>query len=174
MKRINGFTLIEMMVVLAILGIVMSIAVPSYLDLIDKQRLKEATESFYSTLQSARSLAKTRSEKIYIDVDTSSSNWCLGVNTAAACNCTNTTACTTAKIQASDFNKISIKTGGTLDGQYYDPVRGVLDPNGGSSAPSITLVSARGKEATINISTTGEVSHCSPAGATHIGDYATC
>lgn len=170
MKK-NGFTLIELMIAIAILGIVISIAVPAFNEIIDRQKLKDGTEQIYSAIQSARTLAKSRSEKIHIDVNTSSSDWCIGINAGASgCDCTNSTSCNINRITKADFNTLSIKSGNTISGQYFDPVRSVLGGSGGS----ITVVSKLGKEATVNLSVTGDVSHCSAAGSTYIGDYPKC
>jgi type IV fimbrial biogenesis protein FimT len=45
LKKNQGITLIEVLVVIAILGILASIAVPSYQDMIERNRLKQAVES---------------------------------------------------------------------------------------------------------------------------------
>lgn len=54
----SGFTLIEMIIVIAVLGIVLAIAVPSFQEMISGYKIKSAA----STLQSA--LLLTRSEAI--------------------------------------------------------------------------------------------------------------
>jgi len=46
-----GFTLLETMIVVAIIGIVSALAVPSYQDMIERNRLKQAVEGLKSDLQ---------------------------------------------------------------------------------------------------------------------------
>lgn len=59
MKRISGFTLIEVMIVVAIVAILASIAYPSYTDYVRRSRITEATNEL-STL-------RVRLEQFYQD-----------------------------------------------------------------------------------------------------------
>ena len=57
-KTHNGFTLIELMVVIAIAAIIMTIAVPSFAQLVGQQRVKAAANDFKSAVALARSEAR--------------------------------------------------------------------------------------------------------------------
>ena len=59
-KTHNGFTLIELMVVIAIAAIIMTIAVPSFAQLVGQQRVKAAANDFKSSVALARSEARKR------------------------------------------------------------------------------------------------------------------
>ncbi|PAU66313.1 type II secretion system protein GspH [Pseudomonas sp. PIC25] len=65
-KTSSGFTLVELMVIVAILGIFASIAVPSFTDLVRRNRLQSASEEFYGLLQYARTEAVSRGRSITV------------------------------------------------------------------------------------------------------------
>lgn len=50
-QKSQGFSLVEAMIVIAIMGILVAIAVPSYQDTIERNRLKQAIEAIKSDLQ---------------------------------------------------------------------------------------------------------------------------
>ena len=59
-NRDGGFTLIEMMIAVAIIGIGSAIAVPSYLQWNARSQLRQATSELQSNLVQARMVAKNR------------------------------------------------------------------------------------------------------------------
>lgn len=65
-RRIRGFTLIELMIAIAILGVLVASAAPSLIGLVRDQRLKNAAFDMFATLTYARSEALKRNGNINI------------------------------------------------------------------------------------------------------------
>ena len=54
MKKNSGFTLMEMMIVIAIIGITAAIAIPNVISYLPKHRLNGGARDVYSAMQYAR------------------------------------------------------------------------------------------------------------------------
>ncbi|MGV2404912.1 UNVERIFIED_CONTAM: GspH/FimT family pseudopilin, partial [Pseudomonas aeruginosa] len=78
MSRSAGFSLIELMMVLVLVAIFSSIAVPSFNALIERNRIQTASEDLYSLLQYARSEAVNRHANVSIRA-TQNNDWAKGL-----------------------------------------------------------------------------------------------
>ncbi|MDZ7833272.1 MAG: GspH/FimT family protein [Desulfobacterales bacterium] len=67
MGKKYGFTLIELMVAIAIIAILSSIAVPNYISYRNNQQVTRAARQVYSTLQSAKMTAIKDNATVFID-----------------------------------------------------------------------------------------------------------
>lgn len=63
-RRQRGFTLIELLVTLAVAAVLVSMAIPSFSQIIDSVKLTSATNVFVSNLQLARSEAIKRNSRV--------------------------------------------------------------------------------------------------------------
>jgi type IV fimbrial biogenesis protein FimT len=73
--RATGFTLLELMVTLAVLGILLGIAVPSFQSSLTNSRLTTAANDLVGALQAARSEAIKRNATHQFCVDTTTRAW---------------------------------------------------------------------------------------------------
>jgi type IV fimbrial biogenesis protein FimT len=144
-RRQSGFTLVELMVTLAVLVILAMLAIPSYSDFYVKSRLRGATDDVVSLLNASR-INSTKLQR-QINVSINSSSWCAGAvvedgpvagsgaamalaNTPCACNCSATTdTClvdsSEARVCSSAYSGVTV-TSVTNDIKYTSSA-----PNGG-------------------------------------------
>lgn len=78
----RGFTLIELMIAIAILGIALGIALPSYRDFVAASRVRTATFDLMAMLTLARSEAIKRNGNVALELD--ASGWSVVVVAAPA------------------------------------------------------------------------------------------
>ena len=81
MKKESGFTLGELMVTLAIVGIVMAFAIPSMQTFVKNERLTTQINTLVSHLAYARSLAVTRRQQVILCASDNTTS-CSGINWA--------------------------------------------------------------------------------------------
>ena len=77
--RSSGFTLVEMMIVIGVLGILMAIALPNFSQWIASERVRGAANDLYSGLMMARSEAMKRNVQVDVTrTSGSSTDWSAG------------------------------------------------------------------------------------------------
>ncbi len=170
----QGFTLIEAMIVIAIVAIVLSLAVPSFNDFFEKNRLKRAAEEVYGLVTKARAEGVIRSADMSIDVDTG--EWCVGY-AVGACDCTAAscvvpvagTDVTQVVSGAVNFSGVTITESFTGTSTTFDSVKGT------AGTGRISLSSASGNwDLDVVVSGGGRVILCAPDTSKTTMGYSEC
>ena len=187
----SGFTLVELMVALAVLSILAILAVPSFTDLRQRSALKGAADQVSSFWGNARFEALRRDSFVKVGIKTTSGGlFCIGANTTAdaaddsACDCFTAGSCNVGAYPAvqSDWNKVrltsTLPTLGDTDTDndgvaVIDPKRGTLTER--TDAGGISLRSPPGSmdyRLNVVIDGNGRAYQCEPSTApSHIPDY---
>lgn len=178
MKQARGFTLIELMVVVAVLGVLAAIAMPNMRDFIDRQRLVTQAREIANVMQLARSEAIAHSgagdaaaKSIAVTVSPTAP-WFVGLeNGTVSCDPSNTTTVNDCKINQGGEAVAHTVTNKQCSGcTMVSPtaqqvlvfnLRGLVT---GGTDQQITLQSPLGKQLSITVSRLGRISVCTPNG----------
>ena len=76
--RMQGFTLVELMIVVLVLAIMLGLAAPAFRDIVFAQRVKSASFDVFSSLVMARSEAITRNTTVTVAAVSGNTNWAGG------------------------------------------------------------------------------------------------
>lgn len=166
-SRERGFTLIELMVVVALVAIVLSLAAPSFTGTLARKRLEGVATELSTDIQYARSEAAQRNAAVGIVFGTNCYTVYL-VGTAAA------TGCAALGTGGSSLKDVTV-TGGTTvaftpttSGAFiaFDPVRGMAtDAAAGTTDLSgvVALANSAGNwQIQARVTRVGRVKLCSP------------
>jgi type IV fimbrial biogenesis protein FimT len=157
---LRGFTLIELMVTIAILAITLGLAVPSFQEFVARNRLAAATNELVSALALARSEAVKRAARVTVASADWTAGWQVFVDTGTVGDAADDTV---LRVQQSTSNAAPSVT---PDDNFADYISylpsGVSQGNGGASNGSFEVCKA-GVSRVISISTTGRVSTTSGA-----------
>ncbi len=119
----RGFTLIELIVTVVVLAIFASIAVPSYSEWIERERLSRAVSDMNNLIQFARTETLKTDSNIYV-VYTVGDSWCSAVQTtSAALNCGSNI--TDRHITYTNYSNVEMVSPAASSYFYFDKVRGV-------------------------------------------------
>lgn len=173
---IAGFTLIELMAAVAVIGVLAALAVPSFQGMLERNRLKQAVEGLKSDMQFARTEAIKRSTDIKISRTAGNAGaWCYGLSatppTTAACDCNQSTVtvaddCEIKSVLGTAYNATNLLI---TDTKAFDFRRGTIVGIGYNVNFTTANYSAR-----VVISTVGRVRVCTPAGMTGLPEYPDC
>ena len=182
----RGFTLIELMVVLAILLVLALIAMPSFSDFFERNRVRGAATEVIAVIDNARAEAVKNDLDVNIAMIGSGTAWCVGANAATiptpgnppdvavACNCTDTAQCQVSGMRlAMDVGAFpDVAVGDVPDPLVFDSTLGAIVPLGGRV---VTLTSPKGKyDVTIEVNGLGQARMCTPTGKPEMSGIKPC
>jgi len=167
----TGFTLLELLVTLALVGLLLGLAVPAMGRFLDTARLSSATEAISQELQQARNHALTHQQNVYFSLSVAAHRWCYGWSERSSCDCgagdSERTACRTGSDSeqrihrrlSTDFPSVKLETTrqAALRTVHFSPLRGT------ASADTFVLHNDAGKLHVI-VSPLGRVRACSTDG----------
>ena len=187
----RGLTLIELMVVVALVATLAALAAPSFKRLIDMQRLRSISAALVTDLQLARAEAASRNERVFVRFDkTGGSLTCyvLLSGDTTKCNCKNqpgVNVCAvgareirTVQVERSQGIKVEVSDPQTIDTIGFEPATGrllavILDVPQPATVPFLVdsmLADVGGLRVALEV--TGRPSTCSPSG--RIGGVTAC
>ncbi len=158
----HGFTLVELLIAISIIGILLAIGLPSFQRTIDKSRLVGAADNLLADLRYARTESTKRDVAITVTF-TEGANWSYVFSTSSG---------TTKTTSGSDYRGTSMLVSTTGDLLTFDPRRGTLNQAPTSSATTlITITSALGAKLGLEVD---PLSHMRLCTSSSVGGYPTC
>jgi prepilin-type N-terminal cleavage/methylation domain-containing protein len=196
-RRAPGFTLIELVIVMIVVAIGVTLAVPTFRAIIEKRQLTTSVESIASFINFAQSAAVKRNEDVIVNIRrTDHDTWCVGATVGAtACDCSETVTTDAAFCDIGDvpyriahadvisnptyelMHQMSVNGTATANSSFiFDPIRGTLlnleqiNIRMHTNQGSDGTSDSRDYQLEVDVLPTGLVSVCTVDGASHAGD----
>lgn len=184
--RATGFTLVEMLVVVAVAALLLSLAAPSFFEMITMQRLRNTSSQIVTDMQFARSEAVARRRIVRVNLGFDGNQTCYTIywaasNAVARCDCKlGAGAACTAGASQEEIRTVSVPRSSQVTLEWpddqdtafgYDPVTGglVSIPSDEVSAPlALVVIDAKvdaDRLLRTNIIQTGRPAVCAPNAA---------
>ncbi len=164
----SGFTLTELLTVVAISAILAVMAVPSFQETLRAKRVEAAAEVLLAALQNAKMEAlKTNSDMRIVFSPTTlnafQDTWCYGMTKpgTANCDCNAANSCATGSVvRSTDYTGVSVKYN-TSNTRLFTSLRSTTNTSG-----TVTFNGGNNKTLGIITSTSGRNRMCRPTGTT--------
>lgn len=189
--RLRGFTLIELMVTIAVLAILLMMALPSFSDFRARSAARGAAEQLVSAMNMAKFEAVKRDRLVKVVFARDGDRMCIGTALASgvgddiSCDCFTANACDIARFPAEQaewrratwVGDPTMGNNGTAGAGVVviDPKLGLITEAG--DAGSIVVNASNGDvnyRLSFDISALGRASVCVPSGSPGIAGYRSC
>lgn len=77
MNKQHGFTLVELMVSVALIGIISAVVLPGFSSFLNNQKLNVASNNIYTAMQFSKASAVQQNARVTLVMDPSTGQWCL-------------------------------------------------------------------------------------------------
>jgi type IV fimbrial biogenesis protein FimT len=159
-RRAQGFTIVELMTVLVLVGVLVTIAVPSFTDLLQRRRAEGQANELVTDLAYAKSEAVQRNRNVALFTGGGGTCYTIAAWTTGTggCDCTATPKCTGGPVElktVSFTDSVTVTNGVTFD---FEPVRGALQPGTAASA----VLAQGSRNYTVSVTAYGRVTPFTP------------
>jgi prepilin-type N-terminal cleavage/methylation domain-containing protein len=151
--RRRGLTLLELMIVIGVLAVLSTLALPSMGRQLERHRLQAAAEALTADLAEARFEAARRGQALHLDVHPSTP-WCWAVTTAPGCHCGTPQACQLRAVRAEDHRHVRLVAA--------RPVR--FDSDGRADGGLGAVLEAGSERLQVEVGVLGRARICDPQG----------
>jgi len=176
LRKSFGFTLMELMVAVAIIGILAALAAPSFNKMLDRNRLKGAAEGLFNDLQLARTEAIKRNQDVDVTFSATgpTTTWAYGLRTGSTCDpsvaISDVNACQIDGVlkitRSTDYPGVSLETSAfaaaatpvALRRAEFEPRQGTADVYG------TAVLTIRNDELRVIVNILGRVRICTTTG----------
>ena len=178
-SRCRGFTMVEVVMSVVLISIGTTLAIPSYVDMVEKRKLTNGAEQLASFLSSVQTISTSTNKIVTVSyVHAHHDEWCIGASLSEnECDCDDSSSGTYCEINAQPFVlDESLSDGSELmhsieGGSYsFDPVRGLAD---GSLTMELHSDS-RDFKLNLMVNNTGRVILCSKDAIHSVPGYDVC
>lgn len=182
MQKARGFSLVELMISVAIMGVLLALAVPAFNTYVANTRLRSAAEVFLSTLELAKATAATQNTQVEVLLTNNTAETSLGTaesSTTGAGWMMRTTDRARfiegrSLIEGGRGGQATVLVTGNLGGVTFTPLGGTTlatmatfaftNPTGGTCVTATPPGQIRCLN--VQITTTGRIKLCDPATST--------
>jgi type IV fimbrial biogenesis protein FimT len=156
-RRARGLTLLELLVTLAIVAVMMTLALPSFGSMVARHRLKAAAEQLSADLGELRLMAAQRGQPLHLNLQPGP-QWCYALATASGCDCRVPQSCQLKTVRATHHPGVTLLAGGDMrvDGRNVGPLQ---------DSGQALLQGSEGGQLRVSLTPLGRPKVCAPGGA---------